>query len=112
MFNFKFDDLIAPHSSHAAPVQSFCNSITTFFGRYRSLDAVARFVIRAFLSVLEPSANRLVYNGPQTMALDYWMFPDALWIYFTIKMPSYCKTWARKLFNLAKKVIMIQSVAN
>jgi Na+/phosphate symporter len=78
MFNFELDDLIALHPSHAAPVQSFCNSIMTFFGCHRSLDAVACFIIRPFVSALESSASRLVYNGPQTMVLDHWMFPDTL----------------------------------
>jgi hypothetical protein len=50
MFNFELDDLIARHPSHAAPLQSFYNSITTFFGRHRSLDAVARFIIRPVVS--------------------------------------------------------------
>jgi hypothetical protein len=47
-------------------VQSFYTSIITFFGRHHSLEgceAIARFVIRPFVSALDFSVNRLVSNA-------------------------------------------------
>jgi hypothetical protein len=72
----ELDQLVTRYPAHAAsllaenfamaPVQSFYNSITTFFGRHRSLEgseAVIPFVIRPFVSALESSANRLISDA-------------------------------------------------